>query len=321
MPVDRQEWLLERIVQNPRLRDRFMKPASRTGIDRQEVERYMGGFPLRPSFDGRRGAKLGEWSPTCGETMSSNAGNIGSPVLAYTKETASSVDALLLFKSSTSRSQAILCLSVAVQDSDEALPIVFQYDPDKVVSGTIQPATTNLPQSRLVRIARSHAPLHTLSLTLRSRCPIWGSSSGFIDDHAGKTRQLASIAKATELYILFDLEVLNKKLIAFIRHFVSHSDYLTGFPVARYYEESGFVLLDVSIFDTVPARDEDTVEHEDAVKDEETEDEEPPPYQAKSLKRPRVGELPQLNEVMTPINLHLSILISDYKTSFPCFLT
>jgi RecQ family ATP-dependent DNA helicase len=41
MPVNGQEWLWERIVQNPRLRDRFMKPGSRMGIDRQEVERYM----------------------------------------------------------------------------------------------------------------------------------------------------------------------------------------------------------------------------------------------------------------------------------------
>ena len=41
MPVDGDRWLFERVGQDNRVRDRFVKPGTRSGINRQEVERYM----------------------------------------------------------------------------------------------------------------------------------------------------------------------------------------------------------------------------------------------------------------------------------------
>jgi hypothetical protein len=41
MPVEGDKWLFERVGQDATLRDRFIRPGSRSGIDRKEVERYM----------------------------------------------------------------------------------------------------------------------------------------------------------------------------------------------------------------------------------------------------------------------------------------
>jgi hypothetical protein len=224
--------------------------------------------------------------------MTSNVGRHGVPVLAYTNTDATSpVDAVLVLRCNKSRTQATLCLSVALQDSENAPTIVFQYDADNLVPGTLslQPAITGLPQSRLARINRSSAPqLQILSLRLRRGCPLWGSHSGSITpkDHDDVTsRQLANLAKATELYILFDSQRLHKTLHPILQHVVAHSDQVSAFPVARYYEDIGLACLDASIFDTV------TGSHEDITSDTTIDDEEPPPYEAKTLKRSRVGEL------------------------------
>lgn len=42
MPVDGERWLFERVGRNASTRDRFVKPGSRSGLDREAVERYMG---------------------------------------------------------------------------------------------------------------------------------------------------------------------------------------------------------------------------------------------------------------------------------------
>ena len=42
MPVDGEKWLFERVGRTPGVRDRFMKPGTRSGLNRAEVERYMG---------------------------------------------------------------------------------------------------------------------------------------------------------------------------------------------------------------------------------------------------------------------------------------
>lgn len=41
MPVDGEKWLFERVGQDASVRERFIKPGTRSGIDRKEVERYM----------------------------------------------------------------------------------------------------------------------------------------------------------------------------------------------------------------------------------------------------------------------------------------
>jgi hypothetical protein len=99
------------------------------------------------------------------------------------------------------------------------------------------------------------------------------------------SRQLANLAKATELYILFDPQRLHKTLHPILQRVVAHPDQVSAFPVARYYEDIGLTRLDASIFDTVLGS------HKDIASDATIEDEEPPPYEARPLKRPRDGEL------------------------------
>jgi RecQ family ATP-dependent DNA helicase len=42
MPVDGERWLFERVGRDASIRNRFMKPGTRSGVDREGVERYMG---------------------------------------------------------------------------------------------------------------------------------------------------------------------------------------------------------------------------------------------------------------------------------------
>ena len=42
MPVDRERWLFERVGRDASIRNRFMKPGTRLGVDREGVERYIG---------------------------------------------------------------------------------------------------------------------------------------------------------------------------------------------------------------------------------------------------------------------------------------
>jgi hypothetical protein len=42
MPVDGEKWLFERVERNVKIRGRFLKPGTRSGLDRETVERYMG---------------------------------------------------------------------------------------------------------------------------------------------------------------------------------------------------------------------------------------------------------------------------------------
>jgi hypothetical protein len=41
MPVEGEKWLFDRVGQDTSIRDRFMKPGTQSGVDRQAVERYM----------------------------------------------------------------------------------------------------------------------------------------------------------------------------------------------------------------------------------------------------------------------------------------
>jgi hypothetical protein len=41
MPVDREGWLFQRVGQDNTIRGRFVKPGTHSGINKQEVERYM----------------------------------------------------------------------------------------------------------------------------------------------------------------------------------------------------------------------------------------------------------------------------------------
>jgi hypothetical protein len=42
MPVDGERWLFERVGRDASIRNQFMKPGTRSGVDQEGVERYMG---------------------------------------------------------------------------------------------------------------------------------------------------------------------------------------------------------------------------------------------------------------------------------------
>jgi hypothetical protein len=249
-----------------------------------------------------------------------NVGKHGIPVLAYTELDATTpMESLLLFRSNKLRTQATLCLSISLQDFETAPTIVLQYDADNLVPGTLflKSATPNLPQSRLAHISRSGMPqIQTLSLRLASCCPIWGPLSGSVTpNNSGDVtlNQLANLAKATQLYILLDAKYLHGEPHAILQYLIERPDQLSGFPVARYYKENNFGRLDASVFDIVQG-----VDH-DVVTDDTTEDEEPPPYMVRSLKRPRVGELVLTPNLRQRLSLHLTA--SSSPTAKRAFLS
>jgi hypothetical protein len=41
MPINSERWLFEQVGQDTRIRDRFIKPRTQAGLDRQAVEQYM----------------------------------------------------------------------------------------------------------------------------------------------------------------------------------------------------------------------------------------------------------------------------------------
>jgi hypothetical protein len=41
-PVEGERWLFDRVGRDGTIRNRFLKPESRSGVDRMEIERYMG---------------------------------------------------------------------------------------------------------------------------------------------------------------------------------------------------------------------------------------------------------------------------------------
>ncbi|KAH8723587.1 hypothetical protein GQ44DRAFT_773959 [Phaeosphaeriaceae sp. PMI808] len=99
-------------------------------------------------------------------------------------------------------------------------------------------------------------------------CPIWcpltdsiASKPGFED----RFQHFVTLAKATELYIVFDYAWLAKESLATFQRLVADSEQLFGYPVDRFYSRN---------FRREEAFSDDLLAPADAT----TEDEEPPPY-------------------------------------------
>ena len=226
--------------------------------------------------------------------MAQTVGKRGFSVLAYPSSDAASLVSLsLIFKYHEDRAQATLSLlhsSVFLQGFDDAQTFILQYDADDIIPGTIplKPAAIALPQTRFAEIARSRSPqIRTLFLRLKSCCQIWYPFTGSIAPKPGFEApfiQLANLAKATELCILFDYGWLRPESHSIFQRLVEHPEQLSGFPVDRYYK-GRFRRGDASIFNLL--EDVDAAVETAAT----TDDEEPPPYVEASSKRPRHGEL------------------------------
>ncbi|KAF2818445.1 hypothetical protein CC86DRAFT_157593 [Ophiobolus disseminans] len=220
--------------------------------------------------------------------MTTDVGKRGIPAMAYPAiYTSSPMSLFLVIKHNHRSAQATLCLSspVFLQGLEDAQPFILQYDANNLVPGTISlgPTAINLPQTCLTEIARSTTPqICTLSLSLSSCCPVWCPSSASIEPKAGceaMFHQLAALAKATRLCIVFDYNYLRTENRTLIQQLIAHPEQLSGFPLR--YRQGQFRCADASIFE-VPEGVNTDVETDAAVKDEP-----PPPYVEAGSKRPR----------------------------------
>jgi hypothetical protein len=225
--------------------------------------------------------------------MTRNSGKHGVPVMAYpTTSTSSPMSLSLIFKQNERNAQATLSLqtSIFLQGVEDAQPFMLQYDADNIVPGTVSlsPAAIDLPQTRLVQIARSGSPqIRTLSLGLKTRCPVWYPPVNSIAPREGYDavfHQLAALAEATKLCIVFDSQYLRDENAVLIQKLIEHPEQLSGVPLR--YQAGQFRRTDASVFK--PCEDIINAEVET---DATTEDEQPPPYVEASSKRPRPGEL------------------------------
>ena len=180
------------------------------------------------------------------------------------------------------RTQATISLQcpVPIHGFDDEQTFTLLYNADNLVPGntSLKPPPTCLPQDRQHEIARQgNAHLKTLSLTLKTPCPVWcPPSSGLITPKHGSSAvfsQFVELARATEVHILFDWNWLHKDHHARFDRLVRHPEQLTGIPV------------DHSSAKRYRVADGSGVGPVDDVASEA-----PPPYTSASKKRPRQGE-------------------------------
>ncbi|KAH6644877.1 hypothetical protein C7974DRAFT_29445 [Boeremia exigua] len=207
----------------------------------------------------------------------------GIPALAYPRtDPALPVSLSLIIKCHDHRAQVTLCLqsAVPVQGSDQT--VILQYDADNIVPGAISvgPAAIPLPQDRLDALARAGNPqMRTLSLKLKKTCPVWLQSTPLTPRPGSEApfHQLAKLARATEVEILFDNNWLHRGVTAGFQRLVGHPEELTGFPVDQHYRQQQYKLVDWRAFNIADTRDVTAT----------VEGELPPAYAEGSNKRPR----------------------------------
>jgi hypothetical protein len=224
--------------------------------------------------------------------MTQSSLNTGFHVLAYPNgDSTCPIPLSLVFRHNNRRAQATLCLlsSLFIHACEEAQIFILQYDADNMVPGAISlgPATIPLPQERLNVIARGNPQIRTLSLTLKKPCPVWCPPSCRQTTPlprpscAASFAQLATLAQARELHVVFDYKQLHSAQHEGLQRLVEHADRLSGYPVAQYYRERRYACLDWRVFDVRGGEDGSCGDDEGTTEDEEMV---PPPAYA------RVGE-------------------------------
>lgn len=211
----------------------------------------------------------------------------GFGVFAYVSlQAASPVSLSLKFRYHKSRAQATLCLlqsSSILQGFDGAETfVILQYDAENLVPGTIslRPIASH---PGLSGIARSTSPqIHRLSLKLKRCCPVWRPPTGSIAPKPGfedRFQHFATLAKATELHIIFDHAWLPRECVSTFQRLVAHPEQLSGYPVGRFYDQH--FMRDVAFSGNLQAPVDAALGSDATTEDEE----QPPPYIAASSKR------------------------------------
>ncbi|EUC43045.1 hypothetical protein COCMIDRAFT_101900 [Bipolaris oryzae ATCC 44560] len=186
--------------------------------------------------------------------------------------------------------------SVSIHGVDDPQLLTLRYEGDNLIPGkmSLRNADIALPGTSLHSIARHGKPRpRMLSLTLKAPCSVWyprtlgktgpGLHTGF--------HELLTLARATEVRVLFDTNWLEKSNLARLQSIIEGSRQLAGVPAipqfTRLYQEADWSILDC-INDTEP---EALPSIEDAVAGpppiEDAVDDAPPPYARVSGKRSR----------------------------------
>jgi hypothetical protein len=135
---------------------------------------------------------------------------------------------------------------------DDKQLLTFRYEGDNLMPGQTSLGNVDiaLPDGSLHNIARQGKPqFRTLSLTLKAPCSVWYPRSfgnGVSSLHT-RSRELLTLARATEVRILFDSNWLGKKNLARLQSAVEGSRQLTGVPVipqfAQLYQQADWSRL------------------------------------------------------------------------------
>lgn len=144
---------------------------------------------------------------------------------------------LFIAHSETSRQATIfLQFSAYIRGQDQKQPFELVYDADNLVPDKtrLRPETKVIPPTRLDEIARhGHCDLYSLCLTLRApcrvKCPPHRGSIAPKHDADPCFRQLMTLAKETEVRVLFDYNWIHESSKARFRKFVSNVGHFTGF--------------------------------------------------------------------------------------------
>lgn len=170
----------------------------------------------------------------------------GFPVLAYSSLDDSAPMLSLLFRIKSPR-RATLSLKSAYHGSghDDALTFILQINPGDLVSepgqNFLTPANLSLTQERLNAVQRQGNPnIRTLCLTLRQWCSIWYPKSMTTTPLRGvhpRLDELVSLAKASKLHLLFDMNWLGSEKKNVFEEFIHCPDRFTACPVEEHYSK------------------------------------------------------------------------------------
>ncbi|KAF9730080.1 hypothetical protein PMIN01_12013 [Paraphaeosphaeria minitans] len=168
------------------------------------------------------------------------------PALAYCATPAAALSCHLFIKYSADLDQAAITISLTthIHGFRDAQDFDFTYNADILVpDGTfIRPATEDLPQTQLSKIARKTAAsapaLKTFVLKLCKPCSIRCSRLADCitpkQGHDAAFRQLRDLASVTEVCIVFDADFIHKRDHAAFYNLSNHPDQLAGIPAQAY---------------------------------------------------------------------------------------
>jgi hypothetical protein len=199
--------------------------------------------------------------------------------------------------------------TISTHSVDDEQLFTLRYEGDNLVPGksSLKDIMNSHSNELLHNIARAGQPrFRTLSLMLKARCSVWyphgfGNEVSSLHTHF---HELLTLARATEVRILFDINWLGKDNLARLQSAVEGSRQLTGVPViprfTHLYQQADWCDLDLiqdaksgacALIEDVASEAVPSIEY--AVAKAPFEDElhdAPPPYAHASSKRPRNSE-------------------------------